>query len=248
MSAAASASLALPPGAEPVPVGFRIGAPNEEAPWVLIPGIRGDPCEFAALAPLLPGERILVATSLLQLRSRPTPQTLSEFSARLLEHLPPGRWRVIGASFGGLIARGLPAERVEVLVTVGTLPAPSPASRRAGWMGRIVPLLPSPLYHRLYSRHDGKTREVEGSAAVELRAPPGPELGARLRAIGRWGVPTLGGPGRLALWGSSDPWLTWNEADVRAEGWTPGVVPGGHFPHISHPDEVWGAIRSLLHR
>lgn len=233
----------LPPDWREVPGGYRVGAPNGRPPWVLIPGIRGDPWEFSRLTPWLDG--LVHVTDTGRAEGSPPPRTLSEYASTIAASLPEGPLRVVGASFGGLVGLALPPSRVASLVTIGSLPAPTRASRQAGVLGHLVPLLPLPLYTRLYGRRTAHALTADGPDLGALQVPPPARLAARLRAIGRWGLPNPEGRGIVSVWGQHDDQVSWTERDVRARGITPSRVPGGHFPHLSHPEAIAALLLDL---
>ena len=98
-------SPTIPASWRRAPGGYAVG--EGERPWVLIPGIRGDPAEFARLVPLLDGPVRILATATLG-GPGGEPDTLAEYAWRALDVLPPGPLRVIGASFGGLVGMAMP--------------------------------------------------------------------------------------------------------------------------------------------
>lgn len=207
-------------------------------PLVLLPGIRGDAREWDRLRPHL-GDRELYTPDLPPLTDPRT--TLADVAAALLPRLPAGPAAYVGASFGGLVARALPSGRVSALLTIGTLPFPDAAQRRAGRSAPLVRRLPAPLYRRLYgarAARDWLEDDPDPERYAALRLPGPAVLAARLAAIGRWGLPDALPPGTLWAWGATDRWVTWSHADVERLGATPLVLPGGHRPHLSHPAEV----------
>ena len=203
--------------------------------WVLLPGIQAGPPEFSRLARLLSGEVRVLELPVMEA------DTLPEITAALLRALPPGRHDIVAASFGGLLAWGLPEDRVRSLTTIGTLPFRTAAADKSGRLGGLLPWIPRPLYTRLY-RARVRNSLAEDAADPELlaavRLPSAAVLAARLRAIGGWDLPPRP-PVRAAwLWGATDRFVTWNQASVAAAGHEPGTLPGGHRPHLSHPSEV----------
>lgn len=203
--------------------------------WILLPGIQAGPAEFRRLLPLLRGE----------VRALPLPQLVSsdlrEHSAALASTLPDGAHHFLAASFGGLLAWGLPAERVRSLTTLGTLPWRTDAAERSGRIGRLLPLLPGLLYRRAYRARIRQSLTADGAdddvlAAVTL--PPAEVLAGRLRAIAGWQLPPRPPVRAIWMWGVTDPWVTWDKAGVEAAGHDAIVLPGGHRPHLSHPSEV----------
>ncbi len=203
--------------------------------WILLPGIQAGPAEFRRLTPLLRGE----------FRVLPLPEVqsadLREHAAALVSTVPEGAHDFLAASFGGLVAWGLPAERVRSLTTLGTLPWRTPAADQSGRLGHALRLLPDPLYRRLYRSRVRQSLAADGAdddvlAAVSL--PSAAVLSARLRAIAAWNLPAHPPVRATWMWGVTDPWVTWEKAGVEAAGHEAIVVPGGHRPHLSHPSEV----------
>ena len=101
---------------------------------LLLPGLLGSPAEFGELAPLLPGARAL---------RLPTGRadTLRAIARQLADAADVDVDVIIGASFGGLVARALVGEGISRarLVLIGTLPHPKtpPVARRCALPARI---------------------------------------------------------------------------------------------------------------
>jgi hypothetical protein len=203
--------------------------------WILLPGIQAGPTEFRRLTPLLRGEYAVLALPEVESGD------LREHSAALASTLPAGAHDFLAASFGGLVAWGLPAPRVRSLTTIGTLPWKTPAAERSGRIGRLLPLLPRVLYRRSYRARVRQSLAADGAdddvlAGVKLPSPA--VLAGRLRAIDGWNLPTRPPVRATWMWGVTDPWVTWDKAAVEAVGHDALVLPGGHRPHLSHPSEV----------
>ena len=209
---------------------------------VCLPGIRGDARIFAPLTARS------AAVSWLPLDLPPGGPALA--AARLRSALPAGRFHVVTGSFGGLVARFLPASRIASLACIGTLPSPAFLSPRMARRARALMVLPDSLLGRLYERHARRSLTADGlpSALVEqlLERPIDvPVLRGRLRSVldGHHGaVPPV-----PATWihGRDDPQITWSPAELQQT--LPHVrgceVQGRHFPHASHPAALW----SILH-
>ena len=213
-------------------------------PLVLLPGIRGDPAEYARLVPRL-GREVVVL---------PLPETeeddLAAIAARL--PLPEGPIDVVGASFGGLVAWALPPGRVRTLVTIGTVPFRTPAARRCGPMGLALRFCPDRIWREAYVPRARAALIEDGaddSLVDRMHLPPRRVMAARLRAIARWGLPDRPPAPATWIWGATDRFVTWDTGEVTARGMRPVVVPGGHRPHLSHPSEVarWLAARDRPH-
>ncbi len=201
----------------------------------LLPGLRGDPAEFCPLLALLPSARLLGLPASLD-------DTLAAIAARLPDADLIDVDVIIGASFGGLVARALVASgrTRATLVLVATLPHPlaPPEARRCAVLGRLVPLLPSPVYRALYGRRAAQEWAEDADSPWSGEGLPTADvLGARLRAIAAWGLPPIP-TGTVCVWGERDRFATWTEADVRGWGGVPAVLAGGHRPHLSHPDRL----------
>lgn len=207
---------------------------------VLLPGIQAGPPEFARLLPMLPADARVVALP------DSLADTLPAVAAEILARLPPGPHDFVGASFGGLVATAMPANRVRTLLTLGTLPFRTAAANRCGRAAKIIGLLPRPFYHAWY-RNRVRESLAEDSADNELiasiRLPDRDVLAARLRAIATWHFPRPECRARFA-WGVTDRWVTWHKGEVEQAGYEPILLPGGHRPHLSHPSEVatWIAV------
>lgn len=202
---------------------------------VFLPGLRADAREWARLDPHLDGAPALF------LDLPDAGPALAGVAAAVLDRLPPSPVEVVGASFGGLVARALPPARVRAMTLIGTLPAPSPAARRAGRQGRAIRLLPRPLFAALYAERsdiEWLQDEPDGAWLARIPVPARDPTADRLLAIARWGLAERVTVPTRWLWGATDPWARWSVADVHAAGAEPVVVPGGHRPHLSHPAEV----------
>lgn len=216
------------------PGGLQVG--RGEPDLVLLPGIAGDPLEFARLAPYL-GARTGRALALPDVEDT----DLAAIAAHLERFLPERPVVVVGASFGALVARAWDPARISRLLTIGALPRWSPAARRAGWVGTAIGALPDALYRTWYRRRSRAAwaEDDADDALIEaIRLPEKRVLAARLKAIARWGLPSRLPPGTACLWGATDRFVGWTEADVVAAGGEPVVVPGNHRPHVAHPAEV----------
>lgn len=208
---------------------------------VLLPGIQAGPPEFARLLPMLPADARVVAMP------DSFADTLPAVAAEILARLPSGAHDFVGASFGGLVATAMPPDRVRSLLTIGTLPFRTPAAIRGGRAAKLISLLPR-IFYRTWYRNRVRDSLTEDNADEELiasiRLPDRDVLAARLRAIARWTFPQPLARAHFA-WGVTDPWVTWNKAEVERAGYEPILLPGGHRPHLSHPSEVatWIARR-----
>lgn len=205
---------------------------------LLLPGLRGDTVELGPLLAHLPGARAV-----------PLPATRTSTLQGIAAELATGQDLdvdvIIGASFGGLVARALVASgRTRArLILVGTLPhtdAP-PAARRCGPLGQLIPWLPQPVYHRLYARRAARewAEDTDGPWPGALPSPA--VIGARLRAIAAWGLPALP-PGTVVAWGQRDRFGSWTPGEVERLGAIPAPLPGGHRPHLSAPGLVAGLV------
>lgn len=195
---------------------------------VLLPGIRGDAREFMHLAPLLPGPVLS-----LNLPTGPH-HHFSEFAAALAPYLPQTPFHVVGASWGGLLGWALSLQRPLLsLSLIGCLPAPNRAIWKAGLLGRLIPLLPQAFYQRLYGRLRSSPADQP-----QIPLPAQSVLSQRLRAISAWGLPPQPACPSFWLWGQDDPFVTWSLSELEARGLKAQVLPGGHFPHFSHPEAV----------
>lgn len=233
MRAAPGANRAGPGGWRVVPGGFETG---DGPTIVLLPGIRGDPDEFAQLVPRLSGWRVRLVTL------PDAGPRLVDIAAAVARDLPAGDWDVVGASFGGLVGWGLPPARVRTLTTIGTLPHPTARARRMRWVAEVLRRAPNRLYREYYGPRARTSLEEDGADDTLLdsvQIPPRDVFADRLAAIAGWGLPATP-PGRRPtwMWGATDRFVTWSPAETRAQGLEPLVVPGGHRPHLSHPTEV----------
>jgi len=210
---------------------------------VLLPGIQAGLVEFSRLRPRLGSHLALELPAC-------AGRTLAEHAAALDAALPPGPHDFVAASFGGLLAAALPRGRVRRMVTIGSLPYATPAVQRSRRAAHLVAWTPEVLYRAMYRRRIRASLVADGADPTVLAAlspPPRAVLAGRLAAIGAWG---LGAPppGAVWAWGEADPWVTWTPKAVAAAGAEPEVLPGGHRPHLSHPDAVAALVRRVLER
>ncbi|MCP4806825.1 MAG: alpha/beta hydrolase [Proteobacteria bacterium] len=152
--------------------------------------------------------------------------------------LPPGRHHLLTGSYGGLVARCLPPERIASIACVATLPHPSlcpPGIRRTT---RLLRHTPAPLVEALYRRHQRRSLALDGVPdELTLRSLDKRTLVQRLDGVLAWDLPPPPLVPTLWLLGATDPQAAWSVADVLAH--RPDVevahVPGGHRPYASHP-------------
>lgn len=224
----------------------RLGPPRRgRCGFVLLPGIEGSGETFSTLLAL--SQHAPVWTT-----DWPEGGSISALGAALAAALPAGRHVLVGASFGGLVARVVATtapERVATLVAVGSMPgAPArPALLRV--QAAALARLPMRSVARLYRRRIHSRLEEEGvgleRAAVHLSHLPGRDaLVSRLRAVASWNPQKP--PETLTWWlrGQSDRETTWDTRAVQAALPDASVqtVPGGHRPWLTHE----GALCSLL--
>ena len=208
---------------------------------VCLPGIRGDARIFEPLAAVA-GDRGFLALDL-------PPGGPALAAARLRPQLPAERFHLVTGSFGGLVARFIPRARMVSLACIGTLPSPDhldPSMRRRA---RLLLALPDRALELLYARHGRRSFQHEGLADALIdrladRPLPARVLRARLRSV-------LGGahgrvPGVPVAWvhGSADTQVRWSPAELRQTVAHAAVldVPGGHFPHATHPTALWSRL------
>lgn len=202
---------------------------------LLLPGIQAGPPELGRLS------RLIRQPHRVQALPDCEDDDLRSIAARVLAEVGPGPFDVVAASFGGLVAWAMPPGVVRRLVTIGTLPSRTAAARASGRAGRLLPWVPDRVFRELYgARVRASLREDGADEALlaEVRSPRRAVLAARLRAIGRWGLPPRPPPGSTWMWGATDRFVRWEVAEVQAMGAAAVVVPGGHRPHLSHPSEV----------
>ena len=206
-------------------------------PVVCIPGIRGDGGIFRAFADQ-------VESSARGIMLCDLPPGAPALAASRLTGLPH-RFHVVTGSYGGLVARHLPSHRMASLACIATLPHPrhlqAGMARQARWICRLPDATLGPLYAR-HSRRSMRDEGVPDDLLEDIQSQPlaPTTLRGRLRAVfaGHHGRP----PELPTLWlhGERDPQVVWTKADVRAAcPWAElSAVPGGHFPHASHPAEL----------
>ncbi len=228
---------------------WRLGPRSPEPGGVvLLPGIEGDSrtfCRQAALAEGLP----LYAVDL------PALDGIAAAAQALAPLLPTGPLLLVGASFGGLVARELAASvdaRPVTLAALGALPAPHLRPEGLERRLRLVSLAPEAVFERLYRRRIGARLRAEAAppeaAAIHLRhLPTRDALAARLRGVVAWRRPAP--PPARAWWfrGQTDVEAPWSLAQAAAA--LPGVavetLPGGHRPWLTHPGPLHAMVHAL---
>lgn len=207
---------------------------------VLLPGLRGGIDELAPLLRALPHA---VARPLPEIRA----DRLDAIAAAIADPTLADADVIVGASFGGLVARALRAQgrTAARLVLIGTLPHPDapPAARRCALPGALTPALPGALYRRLYARRAAREWAEDSTAPWPADLPAPAVIGARLRAIARWGLPPIP-PDTVVAWGTADRFVTWTDADVRRWGAAPLPLPGAHRPHLRDADGLLDALQA----
>ncbi len=218
-----------------------VAEPTVSLPVVCLPGIRGDATVFSRLEATAP------AVTWVPLDLPPGAPALA--ASRLWPHLPSGRFHVLTGSYGGLVARFLPTERVASLACVGTLPSPVHLRLSMVRRARVLLRLPDALLETFYARHTRSSLRAEGlpESLVEalLRRPvEAAVLRGRLRGVlsGHHGecpdVPTA------VVQGALDGQVGWSDEDIRRVQPHAAIlqVEGGHFPHASHPEAFWDVL------
>ena len=157
---------------------------------VCLPGIRGSAALFAPLHAALESHASHAGRALAR-RLHPLalpPGAPALAASRLLPQLPRGRFHVLAGSFGGLVARFLPADRVASLLCVATLPTPACLDPRLVRRARVALALPDPVLEALYRRHGRRSLHAEGvppEVVERVCAEPCPAavLRGRLRGV-----------------------------------------------------------------
>lgn len=221
----------------------RVAEARTPLPIVCLPGIRGDRRVFSPLLDVAGAETPMVPLDL-------PPGAPALAAARLLPHLPAGPVHLLTGSYGGLVARFLPPQRIASLACIGTLPAPTFLDPQLVGKAQGLLALPDGMMARLYRIHGRRSLQREGVPEAVVAALCDHPLSARtlrgrLRGVlsGHHGVV----PPVPCAWihGSEDAQIRWTEAQLRAA--VPGVtcleVDGGHFPHATHPAILWRTLR-----
>ncbi len=202
-------------------------------PVLCLPGLLGDARVFGPFAALASRTREVIALDL--------PTGAPADAARALD-LPPGRFHVVTGSYGGLVARCLPPERMASLACVATLPGRSLCPRRVELQSRALARLPDRVVERMYRRRLERALAEDGVPALLaeellLRGLTAPELVGRLRGVLDWRLPPPPRVPTLWILGATDPMAPWSVREVLEH--LPDVevthVPGGHRPFASHP-------------
>ncbi|HCH63865.1 MAG: hypothetical protein CL927_02865 [Deltaproteobacteria bacterium] len=208
---------------------------------VCLPGIRGDARIFEPLTAVT-GGRSFVALDL-------PPGAPALAAARLVPHLPSGPLHLVTGSFGGLVARFLPQARIASLACIGTLPSPDHLDPAMVRRARLLLPLPDRALERLYARHSRRSLQHEGLPDALIhrlvsRPIPAAVLRARLRSVlsGYHGqVPPV-----PVAWihGVRDVQAHWSPSELRQAVGNVHLmeVPGGHFPHATHPTPLWSSL------
>ena len=211
---------------------LELSGPRSATPLLCLPGLLGDACVFEPFAIAASARRIVRAWDL------PTgspAEAANALSARLQQP-----HHVLTGSFGGLVARCLPPERLASLACVATLPdqdlVPESIRRRIAALDR----LPDVLVEALYRRHSRRSLGLDGVPSVLIDRTRGLDattLRARLHGVLDWQLPPPPEVPTLWILGATDPQAAWSVDDVLAR--RPDVevthVPGGHRPYASHP-------------
>lgn len=238
---------------------WRLGAGRADGhPVVLLPGVDTDSRTFCRQAPLADAAPTLALDV-------PDGGDLDTVVARTLALLPDRPAMLVGASYGGLVARAVAERapgRVSTLVTIGTLPDPSLRPVGVVMQAALIARLPDRSFDRWYRSRITARLEEEGvppeAQATHLRGNVGRDrLVARLRVVAAWeeaGVPRVptwwwrGQVEREAPWTLDDAQQALPHAQVE-------TVPGGHRPWLSHPGalherllQVWQNARSAVSR
>lgn len=208
---------------------------------VCLPGLLGDRRIFDPFVRVVAPSFEIVALDL--------PPGSPRQAARALE-LPPGRHHVLTGSFGGLVARCLPAERMASLACVATLPdidlCPPGIRRRA----QLLRLLPRRAVEALYARHTRRQAALDGvPPQVQLDPLDRDTLVDRLDGVLDWDLPPPPTVPTLWILGATDQQARWSTAEVleRRPDVEVAHVPGGHRPYASHPGPLFTRLRAFWH-
>ena len=174
--------------------------------------------------------------------------TLLDMAAVLVPRLPPEPVTVVGASLGGLVGLSLATlvpGKVRRVVTVGTLPDPRGMPRHIRVVARMAAWVGASAFDVAYRAHVSRSlgrNQVGGLLRRQLvaRAPARDVWVERVRAIEAWGLPEVLDVPVVRVLGDHEP-----SAWVAHFGAGAVRVPGGHFPHISHPAALWALLLKL---
>lgn len=218
-----------------------MGEAPSTLPVVCLPGIRGDSRIFEPFAAAAVARPVV----LLDLPAGAP----AVAAARLRDQLPSGPFHVVTGSFGGLVARFLPASQLVSLACIGTLPSPTHLDPGMARRAHLLMALPDRVLESLYARHSRRSFAQEGlPPALIARLLDRPLAAAVLRGRLR---SVLGGhhghvPACPVMWvhGAHDAQVRWSvEALQRAVPHATVLqTPGAHFPHASHPVALWSAL------
>lgn len=193
---------------------------------------------FEPLAPLLSPRRAVWAFDLPPC----APRQAAALILRELDELGLSEVHLLTGSYGGLVARCLPAARLVSWATVATLPDRDLMAPGVTWEARALRLLPAPALEALYRRHlrralaqDGVPRDL--ALRMARRGLGRRALLARLQGVLDWDLDPLPPVPTLWVLGDTDPQARWTVAEVlaRCPRVTVSHVSGGHRPYASHP-------------
>lgn len=159
-----------------------------------------------------------------------------EAAEQLSQALPVDKVHIVAASYGGLVASWLPAERVASLVLIGTAPDREAAGFSA--VHRAFLHLPDSVAEALYRHHLRRELRREGVEDIEswVASCPSPaSLRRRILGIASWEVAPWPAVPTLWLAGLEDDQSDWTDDRVRSGLGAVDVirVPGRHRPHLT---------------
>lgn len=190
--------------------------------------------------------------------------------AGLIKMLDRGPAHVVGSSFGGLVALGLAARRPDLVRSVAAHEPPALTVLASGTRARLVGAVTA-VVHRVLADIEAGDAESAARRFTEMAMGPGvwDLLPARMRAavmgnapafaaeqsdplclaVDRRGLDRLDGRVLLSTGDATPEWLGAIVEELVEQlpaAQVATIAGAGHLPHVTHPVELAGVIRSFI--